>query len=65
MNTFVTMVRLLQIGRLFLLGLLIAWAILLIGASVVAKYTLQKVEELEQQPSKDGQEEQDTHTMAA
>jgi hypothetical protein len=56
------MMRLLQLGRWFLLAMLIAWALILIGVLVVGKYTVRTAKELEQQV---GKENQDSHRLAA
>jgi hypothetical protein len=56
------MIRLLQLGRWFLLAMLLAWALVFIGVLVVAKCGVRVEEELEQQA---GEEKQDSHRRVA
>ena len=56
------MMRLLQLGRWFLLAMLIAWAVILIAVLVVGSFTVRTARELEQQENK---ENEDSHRLAA
>jgi hypothetical protein len=56
------MMRLLQLGRWFLLAMLLAWAVMLIGGLVVGWYAVRAAKELEQQADK---KNQDSHRLAA
>ena len=56
------MMRLLQLGRWFLLAMVIAWAVILIGVLVVGSFTVRTARKLEHQENK---ENQDSHRLAA
>jgi len=56
------MMRLLQLGRWFLLVMLITWALILIGILLIGRYTLRTAKELEP-PT--GEENQDNQKLAA
>jgi len=56
------MMSLLQLGRWFLLVMLVTWTLILIGVLVIGGYTVRAAKKLEQQA---GKENQDNHRLAA